>query len=394
MIILYNGMIIKEDKILEGHSIEIEGEIIKDIIPNELVSYGEEDTFVDCTGKYISPGFIDIHSDYIENIVSPRPITVMNFNFSLRETERILVTSGITTMYHSLSLYPENDYGRKAIRHPENIKGLIEEIDQLEKEPHIIHNRVHLRYELSCINDMEMVANLIREQKIHLLSFMDHTPGQGQYANLEVYKKTQKSLIDGMTDKDVEEDINMRKAMNKLSIEEIQELARIAHQHGLKVASHDDDSIEKLDFVESIGATISEFPISLEIAKEATKRNLWTVAGAPNLLQGKSHSGNLSAQEGILNKCISIISSDYYPSAVLVSLFAMHEKHQIPLYEMFKMVTVNPAKAVGIEDKVGTVAKGKAADLLVIEKKNSYPAIKIAMVDGHIVFETRYRYDS
>lgn len=394
MIILYNGMIIQEEGILEGYSLEIEGTKIKSIIPNSQVQYEEDDTLVDCSDKYISPGFIDIHSDYIENIVSPRPITVMNFNFSLRETERILVTSGITTMYHSLSLYPENDYGRKAIRHPKNIRGLIEEINRLEKEPHIIHNRVHLRYELSCVSDFDMVAGLIDEGKIHLLSFMDHTPGQGQYADLDIYKKTQKSLIDGMTDADVEEDIQMRQAMNKLSIKEIHDLAKIAHDHGLKVASHDDDSIEKLDFVETIGASISEFPISLEIAKEATRRNLWTVAGAPNLLQGKSHSGNLSAQEGVLNQAISIISSDYYPSAMLVSLFDMHEKHGVPLHEMFKMVTINPAKAVGIDHRVGTIAQGKSADLLVIEKKNSYPAIKIAMVDGRMVFETRYRYDS
>ena len=120
---------------------------------------------------------------------------------------------------------------------------------------------------------------------------------------------------------------------------------------------------------------------------------MWTVCGAPNIILGKSHSGNLSAIEGIIDEAISIISSDYYPSAVLSSIFKMHEEYGIDLTRMFRMVTSNPARAVGIFNKVGSIEEGKHADILLIEKKADYPVINLAMVDGHIVYRTSYRYD-
>lgn len=395
MLILKNGKIIREDGILEGHSLIINNEKIEKIIANsEVDNYQSgEVNIIDCTEKFISPGFIDIHSDYIENIISPRPIIMMDFNFSLREAERILVTSGITTMYHSISLYPFEEFGRKAIRNPENVYRLIDEIANLDNKPHIIHNRVHLRYEICSVEHKEEVRNLIDQGKIHLLSFMNHTPGQGQYKDLVVYSKTLTSYDDKLTEEEIQSDIEEKQNRMFLTLEEIVDLSKFALERGVKIASHDDDSVDKINLIAEWGADISEFPTNLEVAREATKRNLWTVCGAPNLMLGRSHSGNLSAREGILDKSISVISSDYYPSAMLISLFKMYEDYDIPLHEMFNMVTSNPAKAVGIYDKVGTIEEGKYADLLVIEKSNGYPAIKLAMVDGHVVFKTSYRHD-
>ncbi|MDO5028215.1 MAG: alpha-D-ribose 1-methylphosphonate 5-triphosphate diphosphatase [Bacillota bacterium] len=396
MIILKNGKLIQKDGILEGHSVLIKGDKIEKIVENSQVDLFDqgEVTIIDCTDKFISPGFIDIHSDYIENIVSPRPIIMMDMNFSLRETERILVTSGITTMYHSISLYPFEEFGRKAIRNPENVYKLIDEINKLDKEPHIIHNRVHLRYEICSVEHKEEIKKLIEEGKIHLLSFMDHTPGQGQYKDLLVYSDTMVSYNDKLTEEEIKKDIDEKQKRKFLSMEEILDLSDLAKKNKVTVASHDDDTLEKLDFVTAIGAKISEFPINLEVARKATEKGLWTVCGAPNLLLGRSHSGNLSAREGILDGSLSVISSDYYPSAMLVSLFKMHEDQGLPLHQMFKMVTSNPAQAVGIDHLVGSIEEGKQADLLLIEKSNGYPAIKLAMVDGHIVFRTSYRHDN
>ena len=395
MIILKNGKIIRENDILENHSILIEDDKIKKIVKNDQVEnylYGEY-KIIDCSNKFISPGFIDIHSDYIENIISPRPIIMMDYNFSLHETEKILVTSGITTIYHSLSLYPFDEFGRKEVRNPKNIYKLIDEIEEFDNGPHIIHNRLHLRYEICGIDHKEKVKDLIKEGKVHLLSFMNHVPGQGQYKDLEVYGKTLASYDDELTQKDIKDKIYEKQNQKLLSSDEIVKLAEFALENKVKIASHDDDSKEKLSFNERANISISEFPITLEIAKEATKRNMWTVCGAPNIILGRSHSGNLSAIEGIVNETISIISSDYYPSAVLSSLFKMNEEYGVDLARMFRMVTANPAKAVGIFDKVGSIEEGKHADILLIEKKSDYPVINLAMVDGHIVYRTSYRYD-
>ncbi|MDU1954288.1 MAG: alpha-D-ribose 1-methylphosphonate 5-triphosphate diphosphatase [Peptoniphilus lacydonensis] len=395
MIILKNGKIIRENDILENHSVLIEDDKIKKIVENDQVGnyLDGEYKIIDCSNKFISPGFIDIHSDYIENIISPRPVIMMDYNFSLHETERILVTSGITTIYHSLSLYPFDEFGRKEVRNPKNIYKLIDEIQKFDKGPHIIHNRLHLRYEICGIDHMKKVEDLIKEGKVHLLSFMNHVPGQGQYKDLKIYGKTLVSYDEKLTQKDIENRIHEKQSQKLLNLDEIEQLAKFALENKVKIASHDDDSIEKLCFNEKANISISEFPITLEIAKEATRRNMWTVCGAPNIILGKSHSGNLSAIEGIIDEAISIISSDYYPSAVLSSIFKMHEEYGIDLTRMFRMVTSNPARAVGIFNKVGSIEEGKHADILLIEKKADYPVINLAMVDGHIVYRTSYRYD-
>ncbi len=391
MIALTNGKIILKDKILDGHVLIINNEKIEKIIPSEEFSAGEDVEIIDCKDKYISPGIIDIHSDYIENIVSPRPTTMMDFEFALRETERILVTSGITTMYHSISLNSLNNNSKKKVRHSENVLNLVEEINELDKKPHIIHNRVHIRYEISCIELIDEILRLISENKIHLFSLMDHTPGQGQYRNIEVYKEIKQSYNESLSESDIEREIDQMIKSPKLLIEDMKRLTDACKENNITVASHDDDSIEKLSFNENLGVKISEFPLTIEIAKEARNKGFFTVAGAPNLLLGKSHSGNLSAKDGIKHGTISIISSDYYPSSMLYSLFKTSEELDIPLYEMFNMVTYNPAKAVGISDLYGSIEVGKNADIIVIESFGKYPTIDTAMIDGRVVFRTEYR---
>jgi len=394
MIILKNGTIVKEDEVFKG-SVAIEDDkIIKILRDSEDLSEFKDAEIIDVDGYYITPGLIDIHSDYIENIISPRPITMMDNMFSLREAERILLTCGITTMYHSISLYPEDEYGRKEVRNPKNVIKLIEDINKLDSEPHIIHNKVHLRYEVCNTTQVDEIKKLMEEGKIHLFSVMDHTPGQGQYKNLKIYKDTMKSYDAKLSEEDLDDDIESKKARKKLSIEDIKDFINYATDRDISVASHDDDSIEKLEFMKDLGIRISEFPLNLEVAREAKKKGLYTIAGAPNLMMGKSHSGNLSAREGVLDGSISMISSDYYPSAMLVSIFNMWENYGVDLNEMFNMVTINPARATGIGDEVGSIEEGKYADLLVINKKGKFPAIKMAFIDGHKVLETSYRYDN
>lgn len=144
---------------------------------------------------------------------------------------------------------------------------------------------------------------------------------------------------------------------------------------------------------EKLGIMVSEFPTTVEVAKEARSRGMETIAGSPNLLLGKSQSGNMSAENGLEYGGISVIASDYYPQSMLASIFRMYKEKGMALNEMFNLATINPAKAVGIDHMFGSIAPGKKADLLVIEEYSDIPIIKIAMVDGHIVFRTSYRYD-
>ncbi|KJZ83513.1 MULTISPECIES: phosphonate metabolism protein PhnM [Clostridium] len=389
MYLLTNGKIITEEGIIEGYDILIENDIIKKICKNGEVD-SDEIEVINAYGGFISPGFIDIHADYIENMSSPRPTSIMDFNLSLRETEKVLINTGITTMYHSLSLYGKDIFENKPIRSDENVIKLIDTIENTQNKRHLIRHRFHARFEIDNVKGVERLKKYIRDGKINLLSFMDHTPGQGQYRNIETYRKTLKGYKD-VTDSEIDEMIEERQFKDTITSETIEEIAHMAKDRNISIASHDDDSFDKIDFIKGIGATISEFPITMDVAKYAREKGMFTIAGAPNVLLGKSHSGNLSASEAIKDNCIDILCSDYYPAAMLHSVFILNEKYNMDLCEMFKLITINPAKAVKIDNILGSIKEGKKADILIIEKLEELPVITSVFVDGKLMSKINYR---
>lgn len=389
MYLLTNGKIITEEGIIEGYDILIENDIIKKICKNGEVD-SDEIEVINAYGGYISPGFIDIHADYIENMSSPRPTSIMDFNLSLRETEKVLINTGITTMYHSLSLYGKDIFENKPIRSDENVIKLIDTIENTQNKRHLIRHRFHARFEIDNVKGVERLKKYIRDGKINLLSFMDHKPGQGQYRNIETYRKTLKGYKD-VTDSEIDEMIEERQFKDTITSETIEEIAHMAKDRNISIASHDDDSFDKIDFINGIGATISEFPITMDVAKYAREKGMFTIAGAPNVLLGKSHSGNLSASEAIKDNSIDILCSDYYPAAMLHSVFILNEKYNMDLCEMFKLITINPAKAVKIDNILGSIKEGKKADILIIEKLEELPVITSVFVDGKLMSKINYR---
>ncbi|KAB2953456.1 phosphonate metabolism protein PhnM [Heliorestis acidaminivorans] len=389
MYLLTNGKIILEDKVLDNQELLIESDRIARIEETgKIAREGLE--IIDVKGGYIAPGFIDIHSDYIEHMASPRPSSVLDFRMAIREVEKQLVNQGITTMYHSLSLYKESIFSPKAIRSSENVKKLIDLIEKTEDSNRLIRHRFHARYELDNVDDVNYLLEYIRKRKIHLLSFMDHTPGQGQYRDLELYRETVRGYKN-YSDEEIEQHILDLQRAQKLDLETMMYIAQTAIEHQVALASHDDDSLEKLDLVQKMGTSISEFPITLEVAKKAKEKKMHTVAGAPNVLLKGSHSGNLSAIEAIEEGCIDILCSDYYPASLLHALFLLHHKYNKDLPSMLRLVTINPAKALGIDHETGSLAEGKKADIIVIGKVESdYPTINYVFVDGNFVSQLNY----
>lgn len=391
MYVITNGKLITEETILQGYDLLIEDDKITKIAPKGEMKFNEQMEIIDAAGGYVSPGFIDIHSDYIEHMAAPRPTSLMNFNLSLRETEKELISHGITTMFHSLSLFKGTEYAYKPIREPENVRKLIDLIDQTHNMKHLVRHRFHARFEIDNVEEVENLKKYISENKVHLVSFMDHTPGQGQYRHLEIYRNTVKSY-NNMSDSSIDVLIHNHQTKEKLSLEDIKEIAQFAQDRNIAVASHDDDSLEKLDLVHSFGTTISEFPITQEVAHRAKELGMYTIAGAPNVLLGGSHSGNLGAAEAIQNDSIDILCSDYYPAAMLHSIFDLVCKYGMDIVEMFKLVTINPAKAVKMDHEIGSIREGKKADLLIIEKiTDDFPVITAVFVDGKLIQKTNYR---
>jgi phosphonate metabolism protein PhnM len=350
----------------------------------------ENHQIIDARGGWITPGLIDLHSDYIEHLVAPRPTSMMDLEFSLRVSERECAIHGITTMFHSLSLYKSTEFITRAIREPKNLNRFLELISLTHHSDRLIRHRFHARYELDNVNQVQWLMNRLESGQIHLLSFMDHTPGQGQYRDLELYKKTIKGYR-SVSDEQVTTLIAEIQAKDKLTLEQIAELGRFAVSCDVAVASHDDDTLEKLHLVKDFGTRISEFPITLEVAVEARSLGMDTVAGAPNVLLGGSHSGNLGAAQAILQNAITILCSDYYPASMLQAVMVLIKQYQVSVVEAFKLVTVNPAKAVGIDAELGSIEEGKLADLLILhERSDGTLTVTTTFLEGIPVVRIQY----
>jgi alpha-D-ribose 1-methylphosphonate 5-triphosphate diphosphatase len=396
---IINAVVVGPGKLLPDHAVILREDRILAVLP--MSSLGRRDQHnsgmrcYDARGGYVLPGFIDIHSDYIEGILQPRSTSLMDFEMGLREAEKQLLGHGVTTIYHSLSIMNVIGFkGRRSnFRTKENFERLALLIRKFHQGHHLIRHRLHARYDIHNPELYEYVEQILDEGKIHEISFMDHTPGQGQYRNLEIYARSTAGWdVEGA--QTPEEKIELLQNRPVVSEEKLKRLAALAREKGIPLASHDDDSPEKVLLVKKeYAAKISEFPVELEVAKKARAEGLLVVMGAPNVILGGSHSGNLSALEAIREGCADILCSDYYPAALLHSAFMLEEKGIVSLPEAVRMLTLNPALAMGIAGDYGSVEAGKKADLLVVQKIQGCPMVYTCFTDGHNTLQYRYRVD-
>ena len=395
LIAIKNGRIVTPGQIIENRILLLEQDRIFGF-SDSLDGLDGVERVVNAHGRYIVPGLIDVHSDRIEQYIMPRPTSQVDFEFALKTCERDLLGAGITTMYHSISLFGDEFFGSSPLRTKESVQKIADLIAGIHLRNHLIHHRFHLRLEIDNLEAYDIAYNMIAQGKVQQISFMNHTPGQGQYRSMEAYRETVSKYNGKHNGKDVsqlssDELREYHTGKPKLSFDQQKELTQFAHEKGIPVASHDDDTAAKLEENKKIGVDISEFPISIETARAAKAHGFHTVVGSANILRGSSHSGNLSATEAVLENCADIICSDYYPAAILNSIFIMHEKHGVPLAQMVNRATLNPAKAMMIDSDYGSIEQGKKADLLIVENLDGYPVITHTFVDGVAASRIEYR---
>ncbi|MDR0584553.1 MAG: alpha-D-ribose 1-methylphosphonate 5-triphosphate diphosphatase [Treponema sp.] len=394
---IFNASVVGPDNILPNHAVIIREDRILAVLPMSSLHSpdqgGDDMRCFDARGGYVLPGFIDIHSDYIEGVIQPRPTTLMDFEMGLREAEKQLLGNGVTTIYHSLSIMNVIGVknGRGNFRTKENFERLALLIQHFHRGCHLIRHRLHARYDIYTPALYDYVERLVEEGKAHELSFMDHTPGQGQYRNLEVYARSTAGW-DAGEDMPLKEKMAALKGRAGVPQEKLKALAALARKRGVPLASHDDDSPEKVVFMKNeYGVNISEFPVNLAAAKKAREKGLMVVMGAPNVLLGGSHSGNLSALEAIREGCADILCSDYYPASLLHAAFRLEEEGVLSLPAAIRMLTLNPAGAMGIAAGYGSVEAGKKADLLVVRKIRRQPVVNQCFINGQTTLQFEYR---
>lgn len=385
-ICIYNAQIILPKKVIKGH-ILIDGTRISEVAECDFpkVKCYPDVTMIDAEGCYVMPGMIDLHSDAIEKEIQPRPNTLFPINMAFYELEKKIAVSGITTMYHSLSL--SDEWG---VRDKDMVIGVINSINNLKRTRSMINHKIHLRYELTFLAGISILESLIRDQSIDLMSYMDHTPGQGQFRDVEALKNftiQQHGKKEQEVDEFLDKTFENQTLIDWFKLISLAKLAKIA---GIRLASHDDDTREKIEMLLECEGVLSEFPINLETALYAKSRAVHVCVGAPNIIRGKSHTNNMRAIDAITNNAADIVCSDYLPSAMLPAVFHL-TREGIMLNEAVKMVTLNPAKALELDSEVGSVEVGKSADLIIVEMYQDYPMLRRTMVGGNTVFQSDFQ---
>jgi alpha-D-ribose 1-methylphosphonate 5-triphosphate diphosphatase len=374
---LSNFSLVLPDEVVDQGSVRIEDGVIAEIRP-ELV---EAATF-DGGGRLLMPGFVDLHGDMIEREIAPRPNATMPIDFGIHELDKKLAAAGVTTAYAAVSFATESVYGH--VRSLETTSAVIKGINSL-RDHLLIDHRVHARYEITNVGAAPTLERLLEDGFVDMVSLTDHTPGQGQYNNIESYILSM-SERRSMSREAAEEVVARRIAMRQdPDIEhKLRDIVGLSLKHKLSLASHDDDSAEKVAEMFDLGVTISEFPVTLPAAEEARRRGLWTLMGAPNALRGQSMSGNLSALDAARAGLLGIIAADYHPAAFVPAIFKIADVASGGLPAAVAMATAGAARAAGLTDR-GEIAVGQKADLVAVEH-GAVHRIRATFRNGRIVY--------
>ncbi|HEY0125044.1 MAG TPA: alpha-D-ribose 1-methylphosphonate 5-triphosphate diphosphatase [Rhizobium sp.] len=374
---LSNFTLVLPNEVVDQGSIRIEDGVIAEIRPERVANA----TF-DGGGRLLMPGFVDLHGDMIEREIAPRPNATMPIDFGIHELDKKLAAAGVTTAYAAVSFATESVYGH--VRSLETTSAVIKGISSL-RDHLLIDHRVHARYEITNVGAAPTLERLLEDGVVDMVSLTDHTPGQGQYNNIEAYVLSM-SERRSMSREAAEEMVARRIAMRQdPDIErKLRDIVGLSLKHKLSLASHDDDSAEKVAEMFDLGVTISEFPVTLPAAEEARRRGLWTLMGAPNALRGQSMSGNLSALDAARAGLLGIIAADYHPAAFVPAIFKIADVASGGLPAAVAMATANAARSAGLTDR-GEIAVGQKADLVAVEH-GAVHRIRATFRNGRIVY--------
>jgi alpha-D-ribose 1-methylphosphonate 5-triphosphate diphosphatase len=374
--LIYNATLILPNRLIEGGWLLIENGRILDLGEGATCPTVAPHSIDACT-QFLLPGLIDLHCDAIEKFVEPRPNVHFALQIALAEADWRLAGNGITTEFHAVSL-DDNEFGVRSETFTHDLYQAL----MVTREEMLVRHKIHARLELTSSKGSETVTQLIEQRACDMISLMDHSPGQGQYRTEQAFRE----YVKRMTSKspgEIDTLLEMKRSQAPgipLRIESITQLARSA---GLAIATHDDDTAAKVQQWSQFGVTVSEFPTTLEAARKAHELGLAVCMGAPNILRGKSSGGNLSAMEAIRVDIVDVLCSDYYPSAMLNAVFMLARQEVLTLPQAVRLVTLNPAQAVGLGEEYGSLEVGKVADVILVRLSwQAVPAVQRLFVQG------------
>lgn len=368
-IVLNNARVVLADEVVDG-AVVIRDGIIADI--GGVSRVGD-----DLEGDYLLPGLVELHTDHLENHFAPRPGVRWNPIAAVQAHDAQVAASGITTVLDALRVGLDDDSGML----PEEMRALGDAVNTATHSNRLrADHYLHLRCEVSSPDCLDSFALYTGDSRVRLASLMDHAPGQRQFASLDTYRayyQGKRRMSDAVFDAFCTRRMNdsATYADKHRGI-----IAALCTERGIALASHDDATEEHVADASANGVAIAEFPTTSKAARASQAAGMHILMGAPNVVRGGSHSGNISAHELVREGMLDILSSDYVPFSLMQATFALAEGDDaIALPQAVAMVTRHPAAAAAFKDR-GTIATGLRADL-----------VRVALIDGVPLVRTVWR---
>jgi alpha-D-ribose 1-methylphosphonate 5-triphosphate diphosphatase len=371
-----NARIVTADAVVEGGLVVDRG-IIQELLPAGRAASDA----IDFDGDYLLPGLVELHTDNLERQFQPRPQVRWPAQAAMLAHDRQIAAAGITTVCDGVCV---GIYGGKR----ERIEFLQTSLEALREAQHnrslTAEHFLHLRCEVSDPHVVEMFEPLLEEPNLKLVSFMDHTPGQRQWHDIDKYRTFHRGRTEA-TEEEFQALIERRIGEQKLYADQHRKkLLALVEGRPITLASHDDTTALHVEEAAADGITISEFPTTHVAAEAARAKELSVVMGAPNLVLGGSHSGNVSALQLAEQGLLDALSSDYVPVSMLHGAFRLHRVLDMPLPQAIAPISRNPAAMIGLDDR-GEIAPGLRADLVRTRLIGETPSVIAVWREGERV---------
>jgi alpha-D-ribose 1-methylphosphonate 5-triphosphate diphosphatase len=378
-------------------SVRVEGGVI-----DALDGPRDSARVIDGRGMVLAPAMVDIHGDAFERQLMPRPGVMIPTEAALLETDRQLAANGIATAYHALTLSWEP--GLRSVAIGQDVVATLADL-----APRLtVENRVQLRWETFCFEALPLIETALAGPLLPALAFNDHTTMGVLHPSVALQdrpfdhapdfpvvdmdspgfaaKMDSRAKRSGMEVADFI--ILMRKMWERRP--EVPAVIAAAGQKaaaaGAPMLSHDDSQPETRDYYRSHGARISEFPMNMGATRSAREAGDWIVFGAPNAARGGSHLGSPGAADMVAAGLCDILASDYYYPAMLAAVARLQADGIGQLPELWKLVSTNPAAALGLADR-GEIAVGNRADLVLLDWPEGHtPAVRRCIVRGRAAY--------
>lgn len=375
--IFTNAAIVLPDEVIHG-SVTVEAGEITDISSGGTQVTGAHDL----GGDYLMPGMVELHTDNLERHIQPRPKVAWPHMSALIAHDAELAAAGITTVFDAMRVGSilsgqGADYGKYARQLATEL------LEMREKDVLRISHFLHLRAEICSETLLDELDEFGPEDRVRILSLMDHTPGQRQFRDISKLKEYVCGKH-GLSDAEFEQHVDDRRSLSaRLGAKHEAGAVAAAARLGAVMASHDDTTAEQARVSARLGVRLAEFPTTEEAARESRAQGLATIMGGPNLVRCGSHSGNVAASVLAEKDLLDIVSSDYIPGSLLAAGVMLGDLWD-DMARGIKTVTANPARFSGLDDR-GEVRLGARADLLRMARIEGTPVVRETWVRGRRV---------